>query len=599
MREINLTVNRIFSFVGLHLSSHSYLIKCSVWLFLIFAVCSSWGKDEIIAVSNPSIIPLTVANDVSVPKSYLGIHISRWKDKSSLGFDLRDFDGGYSQVSNAEVKIENGLPILVLPKGQTFYNYRKGVLVRLLGMGLNGADFEARVLAGTYGREGINAPRQYVQLSTVPVKLGICTIEYRPSVPQFNYGAVRSHGSGVKWSTLHLGKGVYNSRLMSDWLSRNRGRKIMFTMTDTPEWLATSNLMIESRLVVNNKVTLRHKVSISGVIPIGTKIKVRNCKNSVLNGTFVVSDSGSDFTSFEVPATSENLVADSETEVLIWGNNGGYGINNPPKDFNEVSNFITWMMKNYGDDITWIEGQNEANSSFAPNGFLYQGQGQSSWWLGTPNQLADIQKRIYKAAKAVKPSVQIGAPALTGLHTGQPIDASPKNRASQFQLLTASDGSGGKLADWIDFVPFHTYNYGASWQINGSEHKTLYNNLYYLKKMLAHPAINRSNIPIYMNEGGFEDNSASRKYFQSLSDNEQANEIFKMAAINAGFGVKGFYPWLSGYLGDYETNPKVAMAYEKIANRISGKTISSDSWFNVETGEMLFKTRDGYSEYIH
>jgi hypothetical protein len=78
----------------------------------------------------------------------------------------------------------------------------------------------------------------------------------------------------------------------------------------------------------------------------------------------------------------------------------------------------------------------------------------------------------------------------------------------------------------------------------------------------------------------------------------QANEIFKQAAIYAGYGVKGFYPWTSGFLGDFETTPEIAAAYDKINKRIAGKIISPDSWFNKETGEMFFKTTDGFEEYI-
>jgi len=74
--------------------------------------------------------------------------------------------------------------------------------------------------------------------------------------------------------------------------------------------------------------------------------------------------------------------------------------------------------------------------------------------------------------------------------------------------------------------------------------------------------------------------------------------VFKIAAIYAGFGVKGFYPFVSGFLGDYETSPEIAVAYDKVNKSISGKTIHPASSFNKQTGEMFFKTTDGYEEYI-
>jgi hypothetical protein len=123
-----------------------------------------------------------------------------------------------------------------------------------------------------------------------------------------------------------------------------------------------------------------------------------------------------------------------------------------------------------------------------------------------------------------------------------------------------------------------------------------------VRATVSEKAINKPDIPIYMNEGGFvhfgDFEGAAYKYFNSLSLKQQANEIFKQAAIYAGSGVKGFYPWTTGFLGDFETIPEIASAYDKVNKRIAGKTISPDSWFNKETGAMFFKTTDGYEEYI-
>jgi len=90
----------------------------------------------------------------------------------------------------------------------------------------------------------------------------------------------------------------------------------------------------------------------------------------------------------------------------------------------------------------------------------------------------------------------------------------------------------------------------------------------------------------------------SKYTFNSLPIKQQANEIFKMAVIYAGFGVKGFYPYTNGFLGDYDTQQDIAAAYDKINTRIAGKTISPDSLFNKDTRTMFFKTTDGYEEYI-
>ena len=302
-----------------------------------------------------------------------------------------------------------------------------------------------------------------------------------------------------------------------------------------------------------------------------------------------------------VKTTDEQYIQDTSTELLLGSNAGSYGYMNPPKDLAQVNEFVTWLMKNYGNNIDWIEGQNEANSGKNPQGQIWYSQGQGLWWAGSFDDLGAIMRRVNMAAKAIKPTVQIGAPSITGLHNLQPINQSPSNRANGYQLLSAGDGAGGKLLDWVDFIPFHVYDLGAAWQLNADK-RTLYDTLPYLKQMLASQGVNKPNIPIYMNEGGFEHygnySSPAKKYFDSLSPKQQANEVFKIAAIYAGFGVKGFYPYMSGFLGDFEAQPEIAVAYDKVNKRIAGKTISPDAWFNKQTGEMLFKTTDGYEELI-
>jgi hypothetical protein len=589
-----------------------YALVGLTFLFILINSQYSHAAEQVIIQNNSSLSSTnhirlidtsTNPNGLAVPNSFLGIHLNRWKDNSSTDFDISDYHSGYSQVSAAVVANVNGLAILTLPKGHGFYNYRKGVTIRLLGMGLGGKDFEAYVVSGTLGAAGASATTQYIQLSAMPAKLGVCTIQYRPYIPTFSYGAVRSHGSKVKWSTLHLGPGLYNTKLMNDWVNRHHGKKLMFTMTDTPEWLATSNVTALTRSVLNNIVTIKHTKSVIGSIPVGTLIKVRNSSNPKLNGAFKVIESTSTTTIYLASnLANEETTVDKNTEILIWGNNAGFGINNPPKDMEEVNNFITWLVTNYGNKIEWIEGQNEANSSYLWDGTLKQNQGSGSWWMGSLAQLADMQKRIYLAAKAIKPSIHIGSPALTGLTPDQPINRSLNNQSSTYRLLTASDGSGGKLSDWIDFVPFHVYDLGTNGEFNQKNKRSILDLLIYIKQTLNEKAINKPNIPIYMNEGGFEHygnyESPVYNYFNSLTKQQQANEIFKQAAIYAGYGVKGFYPWVSGFMGDYETTPEIAAVYDKVNKRIAGKTISPDAWFNKASGEMFFKTTDGFEEHI-
>ncbi len=535
-------------------------------------------------------------NGLSVPNTFLGMHLNRWKTSKAKTFNAVS---DYYQVQNVSVDNTNGIATVTTPRGHGFYNYRKGVALKLLGAGVNGADFTSKVNGGTIGT---NTTPGAATLADMPNKLGVLTMQYQPYVPTFGFGAVRSHGSNIDWKGLHQGPNLYNADLMQDWVNRHAGKKLMFTMTGTPEWLAASNVTVVSSAVLNGVATITHQAAPIGLIPVGTGVKVRGSSILALNGEYVVTASTTTSISFTTKLANTPAIADPNAEVLIWGNGGGYGYNNPPKDMNELTKFTTWLMTNFGDNIAWIEGQNEANSSYLWDGTLKQNQGGGSWWMGSLTQLGEMQKRIYQAAKAVKPTVLIGSPALTGLTPDQPINRYAKNRSSAYQLLTASDGAGGKLSNWIDFLPFHVYDLGANNKLEPKNHRTIHVIVDYVHAVLNEPAINKPYLPIYMNEGGFEHygtfESAAYKYFNSLTLQQQQDEIFKQAAIYAGYGVKGFYPWASGFLGDFETTPEIAIAYDKVNKRIAGKTISPDAWFNKETGEMFFKTTDGYEEKI-
>jgi hypothetical protein len=533
---------------------------------------------------------------LAVPNTFLGLHLNRWKSANAKTFSA---ENDYYQVKNVLVDNVNRVATVTTPTGHGFYNYRKGVALNLLRAGVNGADFTSKVTGGTLGT---NVTPGAATLADMPSKLGVFTMQYKPYVPTFGYGAIRSHGSNIDWKGLHKGPNLYNADLMRDWVNRHVGKKLMFTMTGTPEWLASSNVTVLSSAVLNGVATIAHQPAPIGLIPVGSGIKVRQSNVTALNGEYVVTASTATSISFATKLANMPATADINAEVLIWGNGGGFGYNNPPKDMQELSKFTTWLMTNFGENITWIEGQNEANSSYLWDGTLKQNQGGGSWWMGSLAQLGEMQKIIYQAAKAVKPTVLIGSPALTGLTPDQPINKNSSNRSSAYQLLTASDGAGGKLVDWVDFVPFHVYDLGASGKLEPKHHWTTHVIVDYVHAVLNEPAINKPNLPIYMNEGGFEQYNAAYnpalQYFNSLTLKQQQDEIFKQAAIYAGYGVKGFYPWTSGFMGDYETTPEIAAAFDKVNKRIAGKTISPDAWFSKETGGMYFKTTDGYEELI-
>ncbi|MFA7324293.1 MAG: hypothetical protein WC005_08040 [Candidatus Nanopelagicales bacterium] len=77
----------------------------------------------------------------------------------------------------------------------------------------------------------------------------------------------------------------------------------------------------------------------------------------------------------------------------------GAGTASPPADPNTYTAYITAIMQHYGGRIGAVEVWNEANLK--------------TFWTGTPEQMADLTQRAYKAIKAISPSTQVIAASST------------------------------------------------------------------------------------------------------------------------------------------------------------------------------------------
>ena len=128
-----------------------------------------------------------------------------------------------------------------------------------------------------------------------------------------------------------------------------------------------------------------------------------------------------------------------------------------PASMTTLSNFVTWLMTNYGDQIDYIEIWNEPKYSLAAGSFF----------SGTPTILAQMAKTINQAAKAVNPTVKLIGVGATGLLNGDGSQGAGIGWTSSF--LAASDGAAGTGADWIDILSVHTYIHDGTNRIKAME----------------------------------------------------------------------------------------------------------------------------------
>lgn len=116
-----------------------------------------------------------------------------------------------------------------------------------------------------------------------------------------------------------------------------------------------------------------------------------------------------------------------------------------PANMAKLSDFVTWLMTTYGNQIDYLEVWNEPKYS----------TGGSSYFSGTASKLAEIAKTINQAAKAVKPSVKIMGVGCTGMFTFDGLPDAGVGHTNSF--LAASDGASGFGKNWIDILSVHTY----------------------------------------------------------------------------------------------------------------------------------------------
>lgn len=143
-----------------------------------------------------------------------------------------------------------------------------------------------------------------------------------------------------------------------------------------------------------------------------------------------------------------------------YGN--GYGM--PPTDMSKLVNFVTDLASHsvsIGIPIKYWEICNEPNflGSFAGVG--------ARFWGGTVADLSVMCRLVNQAVKAIIPDAKIISPACTNwdnvnvLVEGSSSTSAPlaSDVATTYELamMAASDGAGGTMKDWIDFVGCHLY----------------------------------------------------------------------------------------------------------------------------------------------
>jgi hypothetical protein len=216
----------------------------------------------------------------------------------------------------------------------------------------------------------------------------------------------------------------------------------------------------------------------------------------------------------------------------LYGLGGG---NSRPRDPAALDRFVRALVARYNGDGTrrlrYLEIWNEPDFP-------------SDYWIDSPADLAALARVAYTAAKAVDPSLVVVWPGF--VNWIMPDEKIPRIHRLYLRLAQASDGAGGRGADWGDALAFHYYATRADAGQFVDHQQSV---------RATRDAIGRSGWDIHLTEIGFED-----KFGETLPVAAKLRLIRQWIAISAAFGDRfvGLYSYENA-------NNLAAPAFDKAA----------------------------------
>ena len=130
--------------------------------------------------------------------------------------------------------------------------------------------------------------------------------------------------------------------------------------------------------------------------------------------------------------------------VVGTPNYGGKS-NQPPDNDADWVSYVTQVATRYLGKIKYYQIWNEPESP------------TQAFWAGTPTRMAQLAKLANQTIKSIDPTAKILSPGIAGWRPNYATSEST-GYSTTHDYLTASDGAGARLVDWVDVVAAHLYN---------------------------------------------------------------------------------------------------------------------------------------------
>lgn len=237
------------------------------------------------------------------------------------------------------------------------------------------------------------------------------------------------------------------------------------------------------------------------------------------------------------------------------GTAGLYGVNgsfSAPADMAYLGDFVTALLTRYKGKIHYLEIWNEP---------AYDDT--SHFFKGTATEMAQMARTVYRAAKAVDPSIIVTSPS----------DWSAGGYLVQF--LNASDGAGGFGRQWFDDVCVHPYYRWWHTDPRLAADKDIRIYMHALRLQLVNGGL-PYNAPVHVGETGYASDRNAPELLASTPA-ELARWAIRYAIGLAICDVKSclMYCYDTTNAGNPLANRVVAEAWDAVNRAVAGKNLRS------------------------
>lgn len=180
------------------------------------------------------------------------------------------------------------------------------------------------------------------------------------------------------------------------------------------------------------------------------------------------------------------------------------------------------------------------------------------YWRDTAEDLAELCREAYLAAKRADPDIVVLSPPFNDLFEG------PKVFPKVVRWANADDRHGGTGGQWADEIAFHYYHY---WDTNPVELLDVIEGM-----RMTRDAIGKRGVPMHLTEIG------DNRYWEKggVPESDKILTIRRWMALGAAAGLRmiGLYSHESHHLGEPATRPAVAAAIDEMHEILAGSTIT-------------------------